>query len=216
LAIDAEELFVFAGAGASMSMPAGLPTFNALRDEILSQLGLTEYVAAAEGDGRGKRADVAAGLVPEPFLLEFSETGIAVQDWLRLVLSAGQPNAAHHVLAQLAMAGARVWTANFDTNIEKAADGRLGCISWPEDPAEGAPLMKPHGSIGGELIVTSKQVLAGLDPAWLQRLEPTPMAGWWFSWGTAAVISISSRPGALSSQRRPGCCGSMSGTTANR
>lgn len=171
MAIDAEELFVFAGAGTSMSMPAGLPAFNAVRDEILCQLGLAEYVPGAMSRRGGAKPEVAAGLVPEPFLLELSEAGVSVPDWLRLILSAGQPNAVHHALAGLAAAGARVWTVNFDTNIEQAAGARLGCIAWPQDPAEGAPLMKPHGSIGGELIVTSQQVLAGLDQAWLERLS---------------------------------------------
>jgi hypothetical protein len=31
--------------------------------------------------------------------------------------------------------------------------------------------MKPHGSAGGELIVTAEQVLAGLDGRWLDRLR---------------------------------------------
>jgi hypothetical protein len=39
MTVSADELFIFAGAGVSRSVPACLPTFDALRDEILNQLG---------------------------------------------------------------------------------------------------------------------------------------------------------------------------------
>jgi hypothetical protein len=170
VALQAAELLVFAGAGVSLSMPAGLPVFDWIRDEILHQLGLDSYVQPPGGALDG-RAAVAAGLVPEPFMLELSRAGVDVQKWLEMVLSAGQPNAVHRVLAQLTAAGARVWTVNFDTLIEKAAGGRLERIAWPNDPSAGAPLMKPHGSVGGKLIVTAAQVLAGLDATWLEQLR---------------------------------------------
>jgi len=170
-------LFVFAGAGVSLSAPAGLPLFDWLRDEILCQLGLSRYTPPSAGataplSARRKvLVEVAGGLVPEPFMLALSEAGVDVQSWLSAVLSAGQPNAAHHALAQLAAAGARVWTVNFDRLIERASGGTLPAIAWPADPAPGAPLMKPHGSAGSELIVTARQVLAGLHPGWLERLR---------------------------------------------
>ena len=166
--LSADGLFVFAGAGVSVSMPAGLPVFDWLRDAILDQLGLGGYVPGAGGPD-SRMTDVASGLVPEPFMLE--RAGVDVQAWLRAVLSAGEPNAAHRALAQLASAGARVWTVNFDRLIEKAAGERLRCIAWPQDPVEGAQLMKPHGSADGHLVVTAEQVLAGLDAVWLERLR---------------------------------------------
>jgi hypothetical protein len=175
MAVAADELLVFAGAGVSLSMPAGLPVFNGLRDEILHQLKLDRYVPDANYDPRVNAKtkalwQVASGLVPEPFMLELSRAGIDVQSWLSTVLSAGRPNAAHHALAQLAGAGARVWTVNFDTLIEQASGNTLQARAWPDDPLRGAQLMKPHGSAGGQLIVTAEQVLAGLDDRWLSRL----------------------------------------------
>ena len=175
MAVAADQLMVFAGAGVSLSMPSGLPVFNGLRDEILHQLKLDRYVPDANYDplvnAKTKALwQVASGLVPEPFMLELSRAGIDVQSWLSTVLSAGRPNAAHHALAQLAGAGARVWTVNFDTLIEQASGNTLQALAWPEDPLGGAQLMKPHGSAGGQLIVTAEQVLAGLDDRWLNRL----------------------------------------------
>lgn len=114
--IRAESLFVFVGAGASLSIPAGLPVFDWLRDDVLWQLRLTQYVPGVRSERDGL-AEVAAGLVPEPFMLELSRSGIDVQAWLSRVLSRGRPNAAHHALAQLAARGARIWTVNFDTLI---------------------------------------------------------------------------------------------------
>jgi SIR2-like domain len=168
--VRAESLCVFVGAGASLSMPAGLPVFDWLRDDVLRQLRLSQYVPGARFD-HDPLTEVAAGLVPEPFMLELSRSGIDVQAWLSRVLSRGRPNAAHHALAQLAAHGARIWTVNFDTLIEQASDQALGCIAWPRDPAAGAPVMKPHGSVGGSLIVTAAQVLVGLDERWLARLR---------------------------------------------
>ncbi|MGD0063980.1 MAG: SIR2 family protein [Streptosporangiaceae bacterium] len=176
MAVVADELLVFAGAGVSLSMPAGLPVFNWLRNEILHQLKLDRYVPdLTDSDPRvsAKRKalwQVAAGLVPEPFMLELSRADIDVQSWLSEVLSAGRPNAAHRALAQLAEAGARVWTVNFDRLIEQASGNTLDVLAWPDDPSRGAQLMKPHGSAGGQLIVTAEQVLGGLDGRWLDHL----------------------------------------------
>lgn len=176
MAVAADELLVFAGAGVSLSMPTGLPVFKDLRDEILHQLKLDRYVPDdTDYDPRvsAKRKalwQVASGLVAEPFMLQLSRAGIDVQSWLSDVLSASRPNAAHHALAQLAGAGARVWTVNFDTLIEQASGNMLEVLAWPNDPVRGAQLMKPHGSAGGQLIVTAEQVLAGLNDRWLNCL----------------------------------------------
>jgi hypothetical protein len=105
MAVAADELFVFAGAGVSVSRPAGLPVFDWLRDEILGQLKLGRYVQGRDGTD-ARLATVASGLVPEPFMPELSRAGIDVRSWLSAVLSGGRPNAAHHALAQLARAGA--------------------------------------------------------------------------------------------------------------
>jgi len=94
--------------------------------------------------------------------------GVAVGRWLEQVLD-GQPNAAHHALAQLAKRGARVWTVNFDRLIEQA-DPSLRVLAWPAEPALAADIVKPHGTLGSELILGADQVLRGLEPSWCDRL----------------------------------------------
>ena len=88
--------------------------------------------------------------------------------WLAKVLT-GEPNAGHRALAQLARAGARVWTVNFDKLIEQAEAG-LEVLAWPGPPTRAANLVKPHGTLGGQLIVGSDQVLRGLTERWRERL----------------------------------------------
>jgi SIR2-like domain len=163
-----ENLFLFVGAGVSLSAPAGLPMFDWLRDEILGQLGLDAYRQGSPHVDPA-RAAVAAGLAPEPFMFDLRQGGVALQPWLEDILD-GRPNAAHHALATLAGAGARVWTVNFDRLIERARPG-LRVLAWPATPDSSADLVKPHGTLGGELIVGADQVLRGLAPAWAERLR---------------------------------------------
>jgi NAD-dependent SIR2 family protein deacetylase len=135
-----DELFVFAGAGVSLSPPSCLPLFDWLRDGVLEQLGLRDYI----GDDGLKRS-VVEGLAPETFMFELRAGGIDVEDWLTRTLTS-TPNAAHVALAQLAAAGARVWTVNFDCLIEQV-DPRLGVVAWPSEPHQPAHVLKPHGSV---------------------------------------------------------------------
>lgn len=165
--MTAARLFVFAGAGASCSMPAGLPMFNAIRDRLLRQLGLDSYLTGGDAGEPG----IAAGLAPEPFLQALDRSGVQVTAWLEEVLGGSRPNAVHHSLAQLATKGARVWTVNFDDLIETAASHQISCVAWPDLPDATSPLLKPHGSVGGRMVFTAAQVLAGLDEAWRSRLR---------------------------------------------
>ncbi|HYJ00356.1 MAG TPA: SIR2 family protein [Thermoleophilaceae bacterium] len=132
------------------------------------QLGLGAYVKGS-GVEELERVRVAGGLAPEPFMLDLRTGGVLVESWLGSVL-VGRPNAGHHALAQLAHAGAVVWTVNFDRLIEQAAPD-LEVVAWPADPVRGGQLLKPHGTLGGELIVAADQVLRGLDGGWRRRLE---------------------------------------------
>jgi hypothetical protein len=165
----ADGLFVFVGAGVSVSAPSNRPAFNKMRDEILCQLDLNAYAACSPA-ANSEKVKVVSGLAPEPFMLELSRFEVAITDWLNQVLGEGDPNAAHVALAALAHDGAKIWTVNFDLLIERA-DSSLSCIAWPDDPSNGASIMKPHGTIGGELIVTSEQVLRGLGETWVDRLR---------------------------------------------
>lgn len=164
---EAAELFVFVGAGVSISPPSSLPMFNWLRDEILDQLELDAYVADRP-QSDAARVAVAAGLAPEPFMSDLLLGKVELYPWLEEVLD-GLPNAVHHALAQLAKRGARVWTVNFDRLIE-TADLSLRTLAWPDAPDPLADVIKPHGSLGGRLIVGADQVLRGLDPHWRKRL----------------------------------------------
>jgi hypothetical protein len=165
-----DRLFVFAGAGVSLSTPAGLAQFSWLRDELLAQLGLTGYVPATGDVPLTHQQQAARGLAPEPFILALRRSGVDILGWLRATLSGGTPNAAHVALAQLAERGAAVWTVNFDELIERAGAG-LAVSAWPDPPAPLARLLKPHGTVGGALIADSEQVLLGLGAGWLTRLR---------------------------------------------
>lgn len=164
MTVEAQDLFVFVGAGASRSLPAGLPMFDGLRRQILLDLGLI-------ADGSDPRAKAYAKLAPEVFMLALSRGGVPVVPWLGDVLGAGEPNAAHFALARLATAGAVVWTVNFDHLIERAGGPAVVPCAWPASPADGANLFKPHGTLGGELIVDAEAVLRGLPSAWEDRLR---------------------------------------------
>ena len=170
--MHAEKLFVFVGAGVSLSVPAGLPLFGWIRDELLIQLGLDDYVPPSRPEHpRTEQQQVAAGLVPEPFLLALQGGGVDIAGWLQGTLEGGEPNAAHVALAQLAVGGARVWTVNFDTLIERASRLMLRVCAWPSTPSGDAQLLKPHGTLTGQLIVTADQVLKGLEPSWERQLR---------------------------------------------
>lgn len=171
MTLKAENLFLFIGAGASRCVPAGLPMFAALRHHVLTELGMA-------GDGSGgpddARASAYAGLAPEVFMLALARGDVPVVPWLNDVLGAGEPNAAHQAIARLAAAGTAVWTVNFDHLIERAGGPGLVPCAWPADPrgpAEGTRLFKPHGTLGGELIVNAEEVLQGLPAAWEERLR---------------------------------------------
>lgn len=111
--MEAKDLFVFVGAGASMSGPTFLPSFNALRDEILNQLDLRTYIGGAL-EAVEQYVEVANGVAPELFLALLKSSGVEIEDWLQAVLTADVASAAHAALAQLALAGAAAWTVNFD------------------------------------------------------------------------------------------------------
>jgi hypothetical protein len=99
--------------------PQQTPDFNWIRSEVLCQLSLDAYASGDPG-ADPPRAEVADGLAPEPFMLELSNAEVAISDWLGQVLSGGDPNAAHTALAAVAREGAKVWTVNFDSLIERA------------------------------------------------------------------------------------------------
>lgn len=171
MAVRANELFVFAGAGASLSMPANLPVFDALRNEVLNQLDLKQYMLRKDDKEETRPQKVAEALAPELFMMGLSEVHVDVERWLSDVLSGTQPNAAHHALATLAARGGRVWTVNFDTLIEQASGNTLRTVAWPTDPLPDTQLLKPHGTAGGELIVTARQVIGRLGERWAERLR---------------------------------------------
>jgi hypothetical protein len=168
---SASGVFAFAGAGLSLSMPSGLPLFWMLRDEILAQLGLFDYLSAVHrGSSLTGAQLVAEGLAPEPFMQALRQAGASVDRWLAQALTGGGPNAGHAAFAGLAAAGAHAWTVNYDTLIEQAGGSALDVSAWPDAPGRRG-LLKPHGTAGGPLIASSDQVLRPLAGPWRDRLE---------------------------------------------
>ena len=64
-----------------------------------------------------------------------------------------------------------MWTTNFDTLIEQAAPESFTVTAWPDRPTGSEQLLKPHGTLGGQLIFTADQVLQELDGHWESRLR---------------------------------------------
>jgi hypothetical protein len=170
---DPTEVFVFAGAGLSMSAPTALPLFDWLRDTLLQALKFDQYVPD-EGMLTAEQRRVK-GIQPEPFFCALENAGVDTQSWLARVLDPpnAEPNAAHRAVAALCLAGSRVWTVNFDAFIERALPG-IKVIAAPEEPRpRGRPgeLLKPHGTIGGRLVVTPRETLTAPPNAWQARLR---------------------------------------------
>ncbi|MFL0243508.1 SIR2 family protein [Mycobacterium sp. SMC-18] len=170
---DPADVFVFAGAGLSMSAPTSLPLFDWLRDTLLQALGFGQYVPGRDAVTAEQRR--VAGIQPEPFFFALEDAGIDTQTWLARVLNppSARPNEGHRVVAELCLAGARVWTVNFDTFIERALPG-IEVVAAPDEPTaqpRRGQLLKPHGTIGGRLIVTPRETLTPPPPVWRDRLH---------------------------------------------
>jgi SIR2-like domain len=164
MAIEPADVLVFAGAGASMSPPSGLPGFLELRAAVLDAAGIDP-----PGD---ERRDLA----PEPFLAALAASGVDVEGWLFEALSGGEPNAVHVAIARMVVRGAKVWTVNFDELIETAYQRDVGRpidrVAWPRSPTLNAVMLKPHGTLYGEgLIVRSQQLVSRVSPAWSDILR---------------------------------------------
>lgn len=167
--IRPNELFVFAGAG--ISRDSGLPLFNEIRDEAIKQLGLARYLASLAPENVGHASiEIVKGLAPEAFLHALEQCDVDVSAWLRVVLMGGRPMMAHLILAELAQAGAAVWTVNFDELIEAASSRPLRTSAWPNDPRHNAEILKPHGTLSGQLIATASAVLSPPAAGWVDRL----------------------------------------------
>lgn len=149
----AEDLTLFVGAG--ISVPSGAPDFRALRDlflrpligddvtpEELEELGMDRFTPELLFDALDDGREVTRRMIRRAM-------------WQACERCMPGPN--HAAVALLGAAGARVWTTNFDTLIERAAV-RLGIpctvIAAPDDARraerERRPgtlvLLKVHGS----------------------------------------------------------------------
>jgi len=103
-------------------------------------------------------------------MLALQDGHAKVKDWLETVLDVVEVNAAHRAVAQLCLAGAHVWTVNFDRLIESSVTPPLPVAAWPAAPRDAGALLKPHGSLGGPLVFTSEDALRPLEGAWRARL----------------------------------------------
>lgn len=148
------------GAGASVAVPAELPTFDRIHAELMAQLGFSAGTPAA------------AELAPEVFMRVLFEGLLPLEQWLAEQLGRGSPNALHWALATALRGGATVWTVNVDELIEDAAGRSIGVSSYPDPvPASGDRLLKPHGTVSrGKFIFRADQVLVPLAPPWAARL----------------------------------------------
>jgi hypothetical protein len=171
--MKASELFVFAGAGLSFPPPAGLPVFWRIRDGLLSELGLHQYLPPAGAPSArplSSRERVAQGLLPEPLLEAVERGGADVTGWLREVLRIHRPNLGHRCVARLMDQGADVWTVNFDHGIELAA-GRPVRVAHLADLPSRPELHKPHGDLASRMLFQASDVMAGQPKVWETALR---------------------------------------------
>lgn len=164
-------VFVFAGAG--ISRVSGLPLFPTIRDGALANLDLRRYVEDPDPDEKPSRQrELAWSLTPEPFLGALQQVGIDVDAWLHQLLAGGVPGVVHEVLGRHLGAGGSVWTVNYDELIEDATRRSCEVAAWPGPPCahRTGVLHKPHGTLGGDLIATSRDVLAPLSDDWREAL----------------------------------------------
>jgi NAD-dependent SIR2 family protein deacetylase len=123
----AGELVVFAGAGVSMPLPTGLPSFKALAVQVGNEAGLPL--------GRFDQLDAYLGRV--------TGTGYPVKERVAQVISAGgAPNVLHAAVLGLFKdaASVRIVTTNFDRKLWDVAAGR-----WSEPPREDVAPALPFG-----------------------------------------------------------------------
>ena len=155
------------GAGASVAVPARLPLFDVLRDDLTQMLGVMKALKKYDEPTEALRS-----LAPETFMRCLYEGGLDLESWLTRTLDQGEPNAVHAVLAAALEDGDTVWTVNVDELIERAAGGQVVVTAYDEEvPNPDARLLKPHGTISrGRYLFRSDQVLAPLPANWSRRL----------------------------------------------
>lgn len=123
----AGELVVFAGAGLSMPLPTGLPSFKALAVQV------------------GNEADLPLGRFDQldAYLGRVLGTGYPVKERVAQIISAGDgPNVLHDAVLGLFKdaASVRIVTTNFDRKLWDVAAGR-----WSEPPREYVAPALPFG-----------------------------------------------------------------------
>jgi len=157
-------LFVV-GAGASAAAPSCMPIFTVLRKYLITRLGLADDVVAPAGE-----------LAPERFMQSVYDGGLPLERWLTKTLSAGEPNAVHHVLADCLNKGDTIWTVNVDELIEEAVRSQHSSVVVAafddNNPSAEARLLKPHGTVSrGMYIFRTDQVIRPLPDLWARRLQ---------------------------------------------
>ena len=124
------------GAGSSFVAPAFLPMFPQLRDALADWMKLpssdngaakTNRVSLGQGISLDPSVSKPVGLSiiekieimpPEVFMQCVRLGGVQLNAWLVDILSGGEPNAVHAVLAWALDHGASVWSLNVDELIE--------------------------------------------------------------------------------------------------
>jgi SIR2-like domain len=180
--LEPQDVALVVGAGISRSPPTNAPDFRELRDSFLK-------LADPSIDPERFELDE---LSPEQVFdalddgTEELRRSVKRELWWRC--ESGAPNPNHYAVATLLRAGARVWTPNYDTMIERAAE-RLRIAIRSVTPGDSLDrddvpeLLKPHGSFpyGGDppaepvshdypLLFRASEVWL-LDEDWAARLR---------------------------------------------
>ena len=174
--------------GAGISVPSGAPSFWDLRNAFLRPL-----VGEDEAEAVGTEL-----LSPELLFDALDDDRCETRRMIRAAMwqacERTRPGPNHTAVARLAAAGARVWTTNFDTLVERAAaraDVALRVVAPPDDPSsvpakpDGPPvLLKVHGTFpytgdpprepvhhDYDLLFRSSDVWVEPGRRWIERLR---------------------------------------------
>lgn len=168
-ALREDRLVVFVGAGASRDLPARLPDFRELTEEVLALAGSSEPPAE---DGR---YDSQLG--------DLEDNGFDVRKAVRQVIIGGssRPSRLHEAVTGLFPSAdrARIVTTNYDGLLETALGGTIEVWSAPALPLGDSfrGVVHLHGSVNGPdegLVVTDRDFgRAYLTQGWARRFLVT-------------------------------------------
>ncbi len=160
-----EQVVVFVGAGISVS--AGLPDFDTLREELYADVVHSMWLAPRT---QRRITERLRALAPEYAVSLLDDDGKGPREYICERMQNARPSSEHFVLAEALRHGACVYTPNFDSLIESAVDFPVSIAirrSLEDDPGS-AHILKLHGTCP-EIAVRAEDVMLSITGPWADR-----------------------------------------------